>query len=318
MDDGIVRVEKLTASIVDEVSKVIVGKKRELSLILASLYAGGHVLLVGVPGVSKTSLAKALAMSLDLTFKRIQFTPDLLPADILGTMIYDQSTNEFRFRKGPIFANIILADEINRASPRTQSAFIEAMQERQVTIEGKTHKLPEPFIVIATMNPIEFEGVYPLPEAQIDRFLMKINIGYPSLEEEKEILRRIDRIEEFNVKPVASSEDVIETQRIIRKVKVADAIIEYIVNIVRATREHSMVRLGASPRAAIFLLRTAQAWAAMNGRDYVIPDDVKEVAVHVLSHRIIPKPGASSDPQVQEKIVEQVLANVPTPSPPAR
>lgn len=314
----IVKVEKLTANIVDEVSKVIVGKKRELKLILASLYAGGHVLLVGVPGVSKTSLAKALAMSLDLSFKRIQFTPDLLPADILGTMVFDQSTSEFRFRKGPIFANIILADEINRASPRTQSAFIEAMQERQVTIEGRTYRLPEPFIVIATMNPIEFEGVYPLPEAQIDRFLMKVDIGYPSVEEEKEILRRIDRIEEFGVSPVASGRDVREAQRIIRRVRVVEPIIEYIVSVVRSTREHSMVRLGASPRAAIFLLRAAQAWAAMNGRDYVIPDDVKNVAVNVLSHRIIPKPGATSDPRVQERIVEQVLVSVPTPTPPAR
>lgn len=318
MDDGVGFVEKMTARIIGEVSKVIVGKEKEIRLILASLYAGGHVLLVGVPGVSKTSIAKAIAMSLDLEFKRIQFTPDLLPADILGTMIFDQARGEFRFRKGPIFANIILADEINRASPRTQSAFIEAMQEGQVTVEGVTYKLPEPFIVIATMNPVEFEGVYPLPEAQIDRFLMKIDIGYPTEEEEKEILKRIDRIEEFKVEPVAAGEDVREARRIIRRVRAAEPIIDYIVSIVRATRTHTMVRLGASPRASIFLLRTAQAWAAMHGRDYVLPDDVKEVAVNVLSHRIIPKPGVSSEPNVGSRIVEQILASVPTPTPPAR
>lgn len=318
MDEGVLLVEKLTSRIIDEVSKVIVGKKLEIMLLLASLYAGGHVLLVGVPGVSKTSIAKAIAMSLDLSFKRIQFTPDLLPADILGTMVYDQSTNEFRFRRGPIFANIVLADEVNRASPRTQSAFIEAMQERQVTIEGNTYKLPDPFLVVATMNPIEFEGVYPLPEAQIDRFFMKINVGYPSPEEEREILKRIDRIEEFNVKPVASRDEVKAAQQAIRRVRVSEPIIDYIVDVVRATREHSLVRLGASPRATIYVMRGVQAWAAMNGRDYVVPDDVKALAVNVLAHRIIPRPGASSDPMVQERIVEHVLAGVPTPSPPAR
>ncbi|MCE4600347.1 MAG: MoxR family ATPase [Desulfurococcales archaeon] len=310
------RVERVASRIISEVSKIIVGKEHELRLLLASLLAGGHVLLVGVPGVSKTSLAKSLAMSLNLDFKRIQFTPDLLPADILGTMVYNQATGDFRFRKGPIFANIVLADEINRASPRTQSAFIEAMQEGQVTIEGVTHKLPRPFIVIATMNPIEFEGVYPLPEAQVDRFLMKIDIGYPGYEEEKEILKRVDVIEEFNINPVASGDDILEAQRTIRRVRVSDPVIDYIVRIVRATREHPLARLGASPRASIYLMRTAQAWAAMAARSYVTPDDVKEVAIPVLSHRILPKPGAASDPGVQARIVQQVLGSEPTPSPP--
>ncbi len=312
-------VRRLVREIIDEVGKVIVGKERETSLILAGMLVGGHILLEGVPGVSKTSLAKAIARTLQLSFRRIQFTPDLLPADVLGTMVYDQKIGDFRFRKGPIFANIVLADEINRASPRTQAAFLEAMQERQVTIEGVTYKLPDPFTVIATMNPVEFEGVYPLPEAQIDRFLMRVEIGYPTREEEIEILERIDEIEKFEVEPVASGEDIIRAREAIRKVRVSEPVKQYIVDIVRATREHPMVRLGASPRATIFLMRTSQAVAAMNGRDYVIPDDVKVVAVPVLAHRILVKPGAAVDVrEAQVKVVESVLQSVPTPSPPAR
>ncbi len=308
----------LASRIISEISKVIVGKERELKLILASMLAEGHVILVGVPGVSKTSMAKALAKSLGLTFKRIQFTPDLLPADVIGTMIYDQSKSEFRFRKGPIFANIILADEINRASPRTQSAFIEAMQEKQVTIEGVAHKLPQPFIVIATMNPIEFEGVYPLPEAQIDRFMVKVDVGYPTRDEEKEILRRINVIEAFNVKKVTGQDEVLEAIKMVKNIHVSEAILDYIVDIVRATREHQMLRLGASPRASIFLMRMSQSWAAIHGRSYVIPDDVKKVVVPVLSHRILLKPGVTPEPGLQERIIEQVVSSIPVPSPPAR
>ncbi len=311
-------VKALADRIIGEVSRVIVGKEREARLIITSLLAKGHVLLVGVPGVSKTSLAKAISYSLNLSFKRIQFTPDLLPADVLGTMVYDQAKGEFRFRRGPIFANIVLADEINRASPRTQSAFLEAMQEGQVTIEGITYRLPQPFIVIATMNPIEFEGVYPLPEAQIDRFMLKIDIGYPSRDEEKDILKRIDVIEEFDVKRVATGEDVERARRLVREVHVSEPVIEYIVDIVRATRNHPLVRLGASPRASIFLLRASQAWAAINGRDYVTPDDVKEVAVPVLAHRLILKAGHAGEENTQARIVEGILESVPTPSPPAR
>ena len=311
-------VADLANRIIGEVSKVIVGKKRELRLILASMLAQGHVILVGVPGVSKTSMAKALAMSLGLSFKRIQFTPDLLPADVLGTMVYDQSKGEFRFRKGPIFANIVLADEINRASPRTQSAFIEAMQERQVTIEGVTYKLPQPFIVIATMNPIEFEGVYPLPEAQIDRFMIKINVDYPSLEEEKEILKRFNEIEKFNVRKIVDSSEITKASAYIKNVKISDPVIDYIVDIARTTRNHKMIRLGASPRASIFLMRMSQAWAAINGRNYVLPDDVKSVVIPVLSHRILLKPGITPEPGLVEKIIEQVVNTVPAPSPPAR
>ncbi|MEB3765481.1 MAG: MoxR family ATPase [Desulfurococcales archaeon] len=303
--------------VLSEVGKVIVGKRRELKVVLASMIAQGHVLLEGVPGVSKTTMAKALASALNLSFRRIQFTPDLLPADVLGTFIFDQRTGEFRFRPGPIFANIILADEINRASPRTQSAFLEAMQERQVTIEGQTFKLPEPFIVIATMNPIEFEGVYPLPEAQIDRFLIKILIDYPSFEEEEEILKRINIIEEWPVKPVADGKDILRMSKMVKKVHVAESIIEYIVRIVQATRKHPHVRLGASPRAAIALLKLSSSLALLSGRSYVLPDDVKEAAKPVLRHRIILKPGLDIESQTTvEGIIDSILESIPTPSPP--
>ncbi len=317
-----VRLDPVFAKIVaervlSEVGKVIVGKRRELKVVLASMIAQGHVLLEGVPGVSKTTMAKALASALNLSFRRIQFTPDLLPADVLGTFIFDQRTGEFRFRPGPIFANIILADEINRASPRTQSAFLEAMQERQVTIEGQTFKLPEPFIVIATMNPIEFEGVYPLPEAQIDRFLIKILIDYPSFEEEEEILKRINIIEEWPVKPVAEGEDILRMSKMVKKIHVAESIIEYIVKIVQATRKHPHVRLGASPRAAIALLKLSSSLALLSGRSYVLPDDVKEAAKPVLRHRIILKPGLDIESQTTvEGIIDSILESIPTPSPP--
>ena len=313
------KVKRLVDRVVGNVSRVVVGLEEQTRLILAGMMVGGHVLVEGVPGVSKTSLAKAIAFSLDLSFRRIQFTPDLLPADVIGTMVYDQRSGEFRFRKGPIFANIVLADEINRASPRTQSALLEAMQEKQVTVEGVTYRLPEPFIVLATMNPVEFEGVYPLPEAQIDRFLLKVRIGYPSREAELEILERVDVIEEFRVERVAGKEDILEAAREIRRVRVEKPVKEYIVDLVRATREHPMVKLGASPRATVFLLRMSQAFAAIEGRDYVIPDDVKRVAVPVLAHRIIVKPGAAADPsEAAVRVVESVLQSVPTPSPPAR
>ncbi len=304
--------------VLNEVGKVIVGKREELRIILASMISQGHILLEGVPGVSKTTMAKALASALNLSFRRIQFTPDLLPADVLGTFIFDQKTGEFRFRPGPIFANIILADEINRASPRTQSAFLEAMQERQITVEGMTFKLPEPFVVIATMNPIEFEGVYPLPEAQIDRFLIKITIDYPTPDEEREILRRIEVIEEWPIKPVASGEDILKLTKMVSKVKVSDSIIDYIVRIVQATRKHPQVRLGASPRAAIALLKLSSSLALLQGRDYVLPDDVKKSAKPVLRHRIILKPGIDIETTASvEAIIDSILDSVPTPSPPS-
>ena len=315
-DVGFREAKEIIDRVVEEVSKVIVGKREEIRIILASMIAQGHVLLEGVPGVSKTTMAKALASALNLKFRRIQFTPDLLPADVLGTFIYDQKTGEFRFRPGPIFANIVLADEINRASPRTQSAFLEAMQERQVTVEGQTFKLPEPFIVIATMNPIEFEGVYPLPEAQIDRFIVKVTIDYPSPEEEMEILRRIEVIESWPVRPVAGAKEILALSKLLSKVRVSDEVIQYIVSIVQATRRHPQLRLGASPRAAIALLKLSRSLALMEGRDYVTPDDVKRAAKPVLRHRLVLKPGVELESRVTvDSVIEGILRSVPVPGP---
>jgi len=298
-------------------SGILIEKDREIKLIVTCLLARGHVLLEGVPGVAKTSMAKAIARLLNLEFKRIQMTPDLMPLDIIGFYIYDQRTGEFRLKKGPIFTNILLADEINRASPRTQSALLEAMQERQVTIEGNTFKLEEPFIVIATQNPIEMEGTFPLPEAQLDRFLIKIETGYPSPKGFRDLLRRIDEIEEAieSLKPVVSREDVVRAIEEAKKVRVDDSIIDYIASIVEATRRHPAVKLGGSPRAGIAILRLARAWAYLEGRSYVIPDDVKAVAEPALIHRIILKPEYEIEGVTPSQVVRDVLNQVPVPKP---
>ncbi len=306
---------KTTENILSEASKVIVGKRNVLRHILIALYSGGHVLLEGVPGVAKTLIAKTIARTLNMTYSRIQATPDLLPSDIIGTFVYDPKTGDFKPRKGPIFANIVLFDEINRASPRTQSALLEAMQEKQVTIEGVTFKLPEPFMVIATQNPIEMEGTFPLPEAQIDRFLLKIVVDYPTREESKEILRRIHSIEEFNVKPVASASDVLKIRAMLPHVRVSDEIVEYIISIVEETHKHPMVRLGGSPRAAIALYLCSKANALISGRDFVIPDDVKYVAYSVLRHRILLKPEAELEGVTSDQVIREVLERVPVPTP---
>ncbi len=308
-------VKGITDKIVENVSRIIVGKTDVIKYILIALYVGGHVLLEGVPGVAKTLIAKTIARSLNLAYSRIQATPDLLPSDIIGTMVFDPKTGEFKPRKGPLFANIVLFDEINRASPRTQSALLEAMQEKQVTIEGVTYKLPDPFIVIATQNPIEMEGTFPLPEAQLDRFLMKIIVDYPSREETKEILRRIHFIEEFKIEPVASADEVLEIKSMIPNVKVSDEIINYIIDLVEETRKHPMVKLGGSPRAAISLLLSAKAYALMNGRSYVIPDDVKYVAKPVLRHRILLKPEAEFEGVSSDVVVEDIIKKVQVPTP---
>ncbi|MEB3774581.1 MAG: MoxR family ATPase [Desulfurococcales archaeon] len=307
---------QLTDAILGEVGKVIIGKRSEIKMIIAALLAEGHILLEGVPGVAKTTLAKAVATALGLKFSRIQFTPDLLPSDVLGTFVLNQKTGDFEFRPGPIFANIVLADEINRAGPRTQSAFLEAMQERQVTLEGRVFKLEKPFMVIATMNPIEMEGVYPLPEAQVDRFLVKILLDYPDYAEEVEILRKSDYIEEWPVKPVAGRDQVLWMIDESKKVYVDESIARYIVDLVRATRSDPRVRLGASPRAAIGILRLSRAMAFLEGRTYVIPDDVKKVFKPALRHRILLKHTASQD--LVEELLENILSKTPSPSPPAR
>ncbi len=297
--------------VVREVSKVIVGKEEELRLVLAALIAGGHVLLEGVPGVAKTTMAKAVASALNLKFKRIQFTPDLLPADVLGTMVYRDG--EFVFKEGPIFTNILLVDEINRASPKTQSALLEAMQERQVTVWGNIYRLPEPFMVLATMNPVETEGVYPLSEAQVDRFLAKIVLGYPTRDEAVEILDRLRHIEEWPIEPVASASDIMRAREEVWKVHVDRNLKYYMVDLVEATRRHSSVKLGGSPRAAISMMLLARALALIEGLDYVTADHVKRAARPALLHRIVLKPEARISGMSPEHIVDEVLDRVPPP-----
>jgi len=299
------------SEILDEVSKVIVGKREELEYILATILAGGHVLLEGVPGVAKTTIAKAIASAMSLEFKRIQFTPDLLPSDIIGTYVYRQ--NRFEFEKGPIFADIVLVDEINRASPKTQAALLEAMQERQVTVWGNTFRLSPVFTVIATMNPVEFEGVYPLSEAQVDRFMSKVVIGYPSRDELVEILERLRTIEEWPVKPVITREQLLQAREEIWNIYVDRNVKYYIASIVEATHHSLHVQLGGSPRAAIAMMQIARALAYIRGDKHVTPDHVKQAAWPALRHRIILKPEAKLAGITPEKIIEEVLAKVPPP-----
>jgi len=308
-------VATLGNQVLDEVEKAVVGKRPVLERVLLAVLCDGHVLIEDYPGLAKTLLAKSFAAALGLAFRRVQFTPDLLPADITGTYVFDRKTSDFVLRKGPVFTNILLADEINRAPPKTQAALLEAMQERQTTLEGETHPLPRPIIVMATQNPIEYEGTYPLPEAQIDRFLMKIGIGYPTKEQEKEILerRRLRREDDVRISPVQSADQVLAMQQGVEDVHVDDAIETYIVEIVTRTRAHSQVEVGASPRGSLALLKLSRALAVLRGRDYVLPDDVKEIAVAGLAHRLILKP----DPWIKgvrtDAIVREILTSVPVP-----
>lgn len=297
--------------------EILIEKELELRLIVAGLLSRGHILMEGVPGVAKTYTSKAIAKLLGLTFKRVQMTPDLLPSDIIGFYVYDQKTGSFVLRKGPIFANILLVDEINRASPRTQSALLEAMQERQVTIEGEVYELEEPFIVIATENPIEMEGVFPLPEAQLDRFLLKIETRYPSKSGLITIMKRADEIEESirTLKPMLTRDEVLEEIKVVRDLRVEDSIYDYVANIVEETRKHPAVRLGASPRAAIAIIKAAKAWAYIEGRTYVIPDDVKAVASSVLVHRVLVKPELEIRGVSAKDVVLEILTKVPVPKP---
>jgi len=297
--------------------ELLIERERELRLIVAAILARGHVIMEGVPGVAKTYTAKAVSKLLDLDFKRVQMTPDLLPSDIIGYYVFDQKTGGFTVKKGPVFTNILLADEINRASPRTQSALLEAMQERQVTIEGETYRLPEPFMVIATMNPVEMEGVFPLPEAQLDRFLLKVETGYTSHEGLVKILRRADEIDAAieSLKPVISRSELLEEIQAVARIKVDDSIYEYAASIVEETRRHPAVRLGASPRAGIALVKTAKSLAYIYGRNYVIPDDVKEACKPILSHRLILKPEYEVQGLTTEKVIDDVLSRVKVPVP---
>ena len=302
------------SQIVTGVETVIVGKHRVVQLALVSALCGGHLLIEDIPGIGKTMLARALARALGCTYKRIQFTPDLLPADVTGTSIFNQKTVEFEFRPGPVFANIVLADEINRATPKTQSSLLECMAEGQVTVDGVAHPLPQPFLVIATENPIEYHGTYPLPEAQLDRFLMRISIGYPRPAEEVSILDRQMKDHPINtLQPVAGVSQVFALQQAVKEVFVEPSLKAYLVEVVTATRSHPLIALGASPRGSLGLLRAAQAWAALAGRDFVLPDDVKEMAPAVLAHRLITKPEARARKLSPEELVAEVLAAVPVP-----
>lgn len=298
------RIEQLKANL----ALTIVGKDAAIRLVIVALLAGGHALLEDVPGVGKTLLAKSLARSIDGRFGRIQCTPDLLPTDITGTNIWNQGTREFEFLPGPVFANILLADEINRATPRTQSALLEVMEERQVTVDGVSRTVPQPFFVIATQNPVEYQGTFPLPEAQMDRFILSLSLGYPTEEEELQMLQRHQEGMMPELKHCLSTEEVLELRRLCNRVKIEPSLQKYIINLVRASRESTEVSLGVSPRGTVALQRTAQALAYLEGRDYVIPDDIKYLAPHVLAHRLIPMGGRRA-----KSIVEQLLRSVDIP-----
>jgi MoxR-like ATPase len=301
--------------ILAEVEKAIVGKRRPLELILLALLSDGHVLLEDYPGLAKTLIARSFAQATSLRFARIQFTPDLMPGDVTGSQIFDQRTADFVFRPGPVFANLLLADEINRAPPKTQAALLEAMQERQVTIENTTHLLEPPFLVLATQNPIEYEGTYPLPEAQLDRFLVRISVGYPERDDEIEMLqRRLERgVDEVELQPVVDAATLVELQRALEQVHVSEAIEGYVVDIVRATRDSQRLAVGASPRGSIALLKLARAKAALAGRDFVIPEDVKAVAIPALAHRLTVRPELWVQRLSGEDVVAEALETVPTP-----
>jgi MoxR-like ATPase len=302
--------ERLTAN----VENVIVGKHHEVQLALIALLCQGHVLLEDVPGVGKTMLAKTIARSLGCSFKRIQFTPDLLPSDVTGVSIYNQKTGEFEYRPGPVLAQIVLADEINRATPKTQSALLETMEEKQVTVDRVTYPLPQPFIVLATQNPIEYEGTFPLPEAQLDRFLMRVSLGYPNRSEEIEVLSRQEQVHPLStLKQVVPSNELTAAQQAIKSVHVDRLIKEYIVAVVSATRKHDDIYLGASPRGSLGLQSAAQARAAIMGRDYVIPDDIKALAESILAHRLILNPAARIRNADARSIVNEILRSTPVP-----
>ena len=298
----------------DNVELAIVGKQAEVELALIALACGGHLLVEDVPGVGKTTLAKALARSIGCAFKRLQFTPDLLPSDVTGVNVYNQKLGDFEFRPGPIVAQVVLADEINRATPKTQASLLEAMEERQITVDGLTHLLPEPFLVLATQNPIEYEGTFPLPESQLDRFMLRLRLGYPDRQAELEILeqQRVSQPLEA-LQAVSDPEELKAVQRAVREVLVKDDVRRYIADVGRSSRDHPDLMLGASPRATLALFRGCQAQALLEGRDFVVPDDVKRLAEPVLAHRLIVRPAARVRDVTQEAVVADLLANLPVP-----
>jgi len=307
-------VAELSSKLRDSVQRVIVGKSETIDLVVLALLCRGHVLLEDVPGTGKTTLAKALAASLDSQLNRIQFTPDLVPADVLGVNFFNAKNGEFEFRPGPIFSEILLADELNRATPRTQSALLEAMQERQASIDGVTSPVPEPFMVMATLNPVEMEGTFPLPEAQLDRFMVRASIGYPGRDEESAMLSRFQHGESLNALPsVATGNDISKARDVIDEVTVDQTVSGYLLDIIDATRNSSSLRLGASPRASLALQHAAQGWAAMQGRSYVLPDDVKHLAVPVLSHRLLAETTSELRGQATATILTEIIESTPVP-----
>ncbi|MDX1523981.1 MAG: MoxR family ATPase [Anaerolineae bacterium] len=308
-------VSALGQRVITEIERAIVGKRRVLEEILAAILAGGHILLEDYPGLAKTLIANSFATTLGLDFKRIQFTPDLLPGDITGSYVYNRTKNRFELRQGPVFSNIILADEINRASPKTQSALLEAMQEQQVTLDGQTMKLPEPFIVIATQNPIEYEGTFPLPEAQLDRFIIKLSIGYPAPDEEQEILRRRRRRHTDNLllNQITDAAELLTLRQAVETIHLDDDLERYIVELVNGTRRDKRVAVGASPRGSLALLKLVRANAALEGRDYVLPDDIKRYVKPGLVHRLILEPGLWMKKQAADEVIDTILQNTEVP-----
>jgi MoxR-like ATPase len=307
-------VQDFSSQVIANIEEVIIGKRETLELAVISLLCQGHLLIEDVPGVGKTMLARSLARSLGCSFSRIQFTPDMLPSDVTGVSIFNQVTREFEFRPGPAMAQIVLADEINRATPKTQAALLEAMEERTITVDGVTRSLPKPFMVLATQNPIEYEGTFPLPEAQVDRFLMRIRLGYPQVSDEVRVLERQQFRHPFeSLKQIVSVEKLQHAQEAIKDVYAASSLKRYIVEIAHQTREHPEVYLGASPRGSLALYHTSQARAAMQGRDYILPDDIKALAIPTLAHRVILGPGARLRDLSTEQVIEEVLHNVPVP-----
>jgi MoxR-like ATPase len=309
-----VDVAAIAGRIIGNIEKVIIGKRQQLALAVAAYLCEGHILLEDVPGVAKTMFARALARSVGCTFKRLQCTPDLLPSDVTGVSIFNQKTSEFEFRPGPVFAQTLLADEINRATPRTQAALLEAMGERRVSADGQTYVLKPPFLVIATQNPIDQEGTFPLPEAQLDRFLIRLSLGYPTLEEEGKMLMRLQRGHPIDdLKPVVTADDVLACQDAVRDLHMDDKVMRYILEVVHASRSHEDVLLGGSPRATIALFRTSQAFAAVNGRDFVLPDDVKKMAQPVLAHRLILKPESRLRKRTAALVVKDLIEDAKVP-----
>lgn len=304
-------IKQFKEKVLDNVSKVIVGKNKEIELLLTAFLAQGHILLEDLPGMGKTVMVRSFSNTLALPFKRIQFTPDLLPGDITGISFYNQKEKEFEFRKGPLFSNVILADEINRATPRTQAALLEAMEERQITVDGETRKLSEPFIVLATQNPVETYGTFPLPEAQMDRFLMRISMGYPSMEEEKVILRQTLGNMLETLSSVVSEEELMPLIAEVKEVKCTDEVLSYLLHVVRATREDEEITMGISPRGSIALFRASQVSAAFDGRDYMMPEDVKKMAPYVLNHRIVCEDAYGVSSAMSK--IEELLTKVPVP-----